>query len=57
MSDTLAYYQTVAGDWKYMMTHIDNIRKITPEDVMNTAKKYLIKNNRTVAVLVKKEGK
>ena len=57
MSDTLAYYQTVAGDWKYMMTHIDKIKKITPEDVMNTAKKYLKKSNRTVAVLVKKEEK
>jgi predicted Zn-dependent peptidase len=56
MTDTLAYYQTVAGDWKYIMTHIDRIRKITPEDVMNTAKKYLKKSNRTVAVLVKKEG-
>lgn len=57
MSDTLAYYQTIAGDWKYIMTHIDKIRKITPEDIMNTARKYLRKNNRTVAVLVKKEEK
>jgi predicted Zn-dependent peptidase len=57
MSDTLAYYNTIAGDWRYIITHIDEIRKITPEDIMNTAKKYFNKNKRTVAVLVKKEGK
>ena len=57
MSDILAYYQTIAGDWRYTMTHIDKIKKITPEDIMNTAKRYFKKSNRTVAVLVKKEEK
>jgi len=57
MSDTLSYYQTIAGDWRYIITHIDEIRKITPDDIMNAAKKYFNKSNRTVAVLAKKEGK
>ncbi|MEK6545647.1 MAG: pitrilysin family protein [Nitrospinota bacterium] len=57
MADTLSYYHSITGDWKYIMTHIGMIKKITPEDIMNTAKKYFKKSNRTVAILVKKEEK
>ncbi|MBI4378078.1 MAG: insulinase family protein [Nitrospinae bacterium] len=57
MSDTLTYYQAIADDWRYMITHVDKIRKITPEDIMNVVRKYFKKSNRTVGILVKKEAK
>ena len=55
----LAYYlsdfESITGDWRYMIRYLDEIKKITPEDVMEVAKKYLIKTNRTVATLVSKK--
>jgi predicted Zn-dependent peptidase len=55
LSRNLIDYHIVAGDWRYMIRYLDEIKKITPEDVMKAAKKYLVKENRTVATLVKKE--
>jgi len=53
----LSDYESITGDWRYMIRYMDEIRKITPEDVMEAAKKYLVKTNRTVATLVsKKDG-
>ena len=56
LASRLSYYQTVAGDWRYIEEHLQIIEKVTPEDIMEVAKKYLIKRNRTVAKIVKKEG-
>ena len=35
---------------------MDKIAQVTADDVMRVTKKYLTKNNRTVAILVKKEN-
>ena len=51
----LSDYESITGDWRYMIRYMDEIRKITPADVMEAAKKYLIKTNRTVATLVSKK--
>ena len=51
----LSYYQTVAGDWRYIEEHSKQIAKITAEDVKRVAAQYLIDSNRTVATLVKKK--
>ena len=56
LASRLSYYQTVAGDWRYIEEHLKIIERVTPEDVMEVAKKYLIKKNRTVAEIVKREG-
>lgn len=50
----LGYYEAVAGDWQHLFRLIEDIQKVTREDVRRVAQKYLIKSNRTVAVLVKK---
>jgi predicted Zn-dependent peptidase len=50
----LAYYETVAGSWRYLLDERERVAKVTSEDVMRVAKKYFIKSNRTVATLVKK---
>lgn len=40
------------GSWKLKEQHLENIKKITPEDVSRVAKKYLNEDNRTVGILI-----
>ncbi len=47
----LTYYQTVAGDWRYLVTYDDFIAEVTPNDIMQVASRYFRPENRTVAVL------
>ncbi|OQY99079.1 MAG: hypothetical protein B6D35_10285 [Candidatus Brocadia sp. UTAMX2] len=46
----------VLSDWRYINTFMDKLSQVTAGDVMRVANKYLTKNNRTVAMLVKKEN-
>ena len=55
MASQLSYYQTVTGDWRYMINHLKVIETITPEEIRKAANRYLTKDNRTVAILEKKE--
>ena len=55
LAGMLSYYETVAGNWRYINTFLDLLEKVSPEDVMATAQKYLTRHNRTVATLVKDE--
>ncbi|MCK5256198.1 MAG: insulinase family protein, partial [Deltaproteobacteria bacterium] len=52
LASRLSYYQVIAGDWRYIEEHLGIIGRVTHEDVMEVAKKYLIKKNRTVAEIV-----
>ena len=54
LASRLALYQTVAGDWKYILKARDKIAAVTPADIQRVAQHYLKKSNRTVATLVKK---
>lgn len=54
LASTLAYYQTLAGDWRYLTTHLEKLESITPEQIREVAAKYLRKENRTVAFIVPK---
>ncbi len=47
----LAYFQAVAGDWRYIERHPRVLRTITPEEVAEVARRYFVPTNRTVAVL------
>ena len=40
------------GDWRLMDRYLEGIRKVTPEDVMKAARKYLNEDNRTVGILI-----
>jgi len=53
MASKLIYYEGVVGDWRYILNHIKELKNITPEDIMKTAQKYLIKSNKTVAFITK----
>ncbi len=52
----LTYYQTVSGDWRYLLDYDAQVAGITAEEVMAVAKSYFSPENRTVAILSKKEG-
>ena len=54
LASQLALYQTVAGDWRYVLKSRDRIAAVTAADVQRVAAQYLTKSNRTVGVLVKK---
>ncbi len=47
----LGIYESVAS-WKLLDTYLDNIKKVTPEDVQRVAKKYLTADNSTVGILI-----
>ena len=51
MASTLAYYESLAGDWRYLTTHLERLEAITPADIQAVASKYLRPENRTVAVI------
>lgn len=53
LAGSLAFYQTVIGDWQYLVRGRDRIAAVTAEDVQRVAKQYFTKSNRTVATLVK----
>ena len=54
LASQLAFYQTVAGTWRYVLNARARIAAVTPADVQRVASQYLTKPNRTVGVLVKK---
>ncbi len=56
LANKLSYYELVAGDYRYLLEHLQVIEKITSADVMQVAAKYLTKENRTVATLVTRQA-
>jgi predicted Zn-dependent peptidase len=54
LASQLALYQTVAGDWRYVLKSRDKIAAVTAADVQRVAARYFTRSNRTVGVLVKK---
>jgi predicted Zn-dependent peptidase len=54
LASQLALYQTVAGDWRFILKSRDKIAAVTPADIQRVATQYFTKSNRTVATLVKK---
>jgi predicted Zn-dependent peptidase len=50
----LTYFQTVAGDWRYLVDYDRQIASVSAEEVMAVAKRYFVPENRTVATLARK---
>ena len=40
---------------KYLLNYEKNVEKLTKEDLVNVAKKYLVKNNSTTVILKEEE--
>ncbi len=45
---SLGEYEAMAGDWKRAFTLLDEIKKVTPQDVQRVAKTYFGQDTRTV---------
>ncbi|MFK5926074.1 MAG: pitrilysin family protein [Desulfuromusa sp.] len=54
LARTLSSYQTL-GDWHYLVDYEEHLNSITPEDIMDVAKRYLHADNRTVVTLIRGE--
>ncbi|HSA60582.1 MAG TPA: pitrilysin family protein [bacterium] len=51
LASQLTYFETVAGNWRYLAEYLEKIGRFGPEDVRRVAQKYLQPGNRTVGVL------
>lgn len=56
LANKLSYYEMLAGDYHYLSDYLNVIDKVTPEDIIRVARKYLVKENRTVATLVENKA-
>jgi predicted Zn-dependent peptidase len=52
LAGQLAYFETVAGDWRYVLRIRDRVAAVSPKDVQRVAATWLVQRNRTVARLV-----
>jgi predicted Zn-dependent peptidase len=50
----LASARNQTHDWRYLYRFRHNLMAVTPQDIMDMARKYLTQNNRTVATLIPK---
>lgn len=51
MANSLSYYEALLDDYQYLTQYLDNMQKITPEDIQSVAKEYFQPENLTVAII------
>jgi predicted Zn-dependent peptidase len=54
LAGMLSYYEALLGDYHYLTGYTAIIDKITPDDIRQTARTYMTRENRTVAAGVRK---
>ena len=54
LAGMLSYFEAILGDFHYLQDYVDTIDRVTPEDILNAARTYLTRENRTVATLIRK---
>jgi len=47
----LTFFEVVTGDWRNLFRQLDDIEKVTAEDIQRVAKEYFVTKNRTVGVI------
>lgn len=52
----LTEFEAIAGTWRYLTEHRAKVATVTPADVMEAARTYLVPDNRTVAYISKREA-
>ncbi len=57
LASMLSYFETAAGDYRYIVEHLKIIDKITQDDIVRVAKKYFTDDNKTIALLSTKPAK
>lgn len=55
LAGMLSYFEAVAGDWRYIATHLDILEDISPAEIRKTAAEYFTAKNRSI-VSLEKEG-
>lgn len=50
LASQLTTYHAMYGDWRKIFTNLDELDKVTAEDVQRVARKYLVPQARTVAI-------
>jgi len=56
LASELTSYYTIYGDWRKLFTSIEDIDKITADDVQRVAKQYLVPETRTVVFTIAPKG-
>lgn len=56
LASQLPFYSAMYGDWRKMFTGLDDIEKVTADDVQRVAKQYLMDEKKTVVYTVKDQG-
>jgi predicted Zn-dependent peptidase len=51
LASLLTFYDVVTGDWRNLFKQLDDIDKVTAEDIQRVAKEYFTTKNRTVGVI------
>ena len=49
LAQLLTFFQANFGDWRKLFTSLDDIDKVTADDVQRVARQYLTPDNRTIA--------
>lgn len=55
LARNLTEYEAVTGSWRYLIEHRRKVATVTPMDVVSVARKYFVKENRTVGFITKKQ--
>lgn len=56
LASQLNYYQVITGDWRNLFRRIDDIEKVSVEDVQRIANQYFSIQNRTVGCIETKQS-
>jgi len=56
LSYQLSYYQVLTGDWRNLFKQLDDIEKVTADDIQRVAQKYFTVENRTVGMIETKQS-
>lgn len=57
IAQTLAQTESQQGDWRKVFTNLEELEKVTVDDIQRVAKKYLTQDNRTVGAIVNESSK
>ncbi len=47
----LSYYESVMGDWRYLASYLEEIKKVSEADITSALDRYFTVHNRTVGIL------
>jgi len=55
LARNLTEFEAIAGSWRYLIEHRQQVAGVKPEDIQRVAKKYLTRENRIVGFITPKE--